>query len=76
MKVNIKSTLESIAQQVFVSTNVRDAKNVIINHIGDTRIKDSDKLTIVNNVNKINSLVRLQTYVCNSLLKYEGLGLK
>ena len=76
MKVNIKSTLESIAQQVFVSTNVRDAKNVIINHIGDTRVKDSDKLTIVNNVNKINSLVRLQTYVCNSLLKYEGLGLK
>lgn len=76
MKVNIKSTLESIAQQVFVSTNVRDAKSAIINHIGDTRIKDSDKLTIVNNVNKINSLVRLQTYVCNSLLKYEGLGLK
>lgn len=73
--MKIYSTLTEIATEVFVSTNVTDAKSIVTNHIGDTRIKDIDKKTIINNVNKLKSLTKVQTYLCNSLLKYEGLGL-
>tara|TARA_R110000744_G_scaffold335309_1_gene440642 strand:+ start:137 stop:367 length:231 start_codon:yes stop_codon:yes gene_type:complete len=72
---NITSTLTSIAEQVFVSRNVNEAKAIVTSHIGSTRIKEADKKTIIKNIHGMKSLVRVQTYLCNSLLKYEGLGL-
>tara|TARA_R110002050_G_scaffold206254_1_gene341933 strand:- start:251 stop:475 length:225 start_codon:yes stop_codon:yes gene_type:complete len=72
---SITSTLASIAQQVFVSTNVTEAKAIVISHIDSTRIKEADKDTIIKNLHGMKSLGRVQTYLCNSLLRYEGLGL-
>jgi hypothetical protein len=69
------STLSQIAEQVFTATTVGQAKSIVTNHIGDTKIKDADKNLIIKNVNELKSLVRVQTYLCNSLLKFEGLGL-
>tara|TARA_R110002126_G_scaffold216166_1_gene362285 strand:+ start:817 stop:1047 length:231 start_codon:yes stop_codon:yes gene_type:complete len=72
---SITSTLTSIAEKVFVAKSATEAKAIVISHIDSTRIKDADKNTIIANVNGMKSLVRIQTYLCNSLLKYEGLGL-
>lgn len=69
-----QSTLTQIAQQVFTASSLTQAKQMIQNHIGETRIKDADKNAILTNVNNIKSLTKLQSYLCNSLLKFEGLG--
>ena len=74
--MKFKSTLGKIATEVFSATTLTQGKLIINNHIGDTGIKDTDKKTILRNVSNINSLEKLNSYLCNSLLKFEGLGLK
>ena len=73
--VNIKSVLEQIAATVFTMTNVADAKNYISEFINSKDINDKDKASIVRAVAEIKSMIKLQTYLCNALLKYEGMGM-
>jgi F0F1-type ATP synthase delta subunit len=73
--VKIKSVLEQIAATVFTMTNVTDAKNYINEFINSKDINDKDKASIVKAVAEIKSLIKLQTYLCNALLKYEGMGM-
>lgn len=73
MKVNIESTLAKIAEDVFKAPSCEAAKAIIYEHLKDSTIKDRDK--ILTDVNKINNFTKLQTYLVNSLLKYEGLSL-
>jgi hypothetical protein len=37
-------------------------------------INDQDKQTIITNVNACKHISKIQSYICNSLLKYEGMG--
>jgi F0F1-type ATP synthase delta subunit len=71
----IKSVLEQIAATVFTMTNVTDAKNYINEFINSKDINDKDKASIIKAVAEIKSLIKLQTYLCNALLKYEGMGM-
>ena len=71
----IKSVLEQIAATVFTMTNVADAKNYINEFINSKDINDKDKASITKAVAEIKSMIRLQTYLCNALLKYEGMGM-
>jgi F0F1-type ATP synthase delta subunit len=71
----IKSVLEQIAATVFTMTNVADAKNYINEFINSKDINDKDKASIVKAVAEIKSMIKLQTYLCNALLKYEGMGM-
>jgi F0F1-type ATP synthase delta subunit len=71
----IKSVLEQIAATVFTMTNVTDAKNYINEFINSKDINDKDKASIVKAVAEIKSMIKLQTYLCNALLKYEGMGM-
>jgi hypothetical protein len=73
--VNIKSVLEQIAATVFTMTNVADAKNYISEFINSKDINDKDKASITKAVAEIKSMIKLQTYLCNALLKYEGMGM-
>tara|TARA_R110000796_G_scaffold227056_1_gene343568 strand:+ start:318 stop:542 length:225 start_codon:yes stop_codon:yes gene_type:complete len=73
--MKFKSTLKQITSEVFSATTLTEGKLIVNNHIGGTGIKDTDKKTILRNVNNINELGKLQYYICNSLLKFEGLGL-
>ena len=73
--VNIKSVLEQIAATVFTMTNVADAKNYISEFINSKDINDKDKASIIRAVAEIKSMLKLQTYLCNALLKYEGMGM-
>jgi hypothetical protein len=74
MKVQIKSIFEQIATQVFTMTNLTEAQNFIIDFVRSKDIKQEDKDSIVINTVQAKSITRLQTYLCNSLLKYEGMG--
>lgn len=71
----IKSVLEQIAATVFTMTNVADAKNYINEFINSKDINDKDKVLITRAIAEIKSMIKLQTYLCNALLKYEGMGM-
>lgn len=73
-KVQIKSVFEQISEQVFKMNNLNEAKTFTINFINEKNINEVDKKNILRQLNDIKTLVRFQTYICNSLLKYEGMS--
>ena len=75
MKVQIKSIFEQIAEHVFKMSNLNEAKKFILEFVESKDIKDTDKKSIIRSVNESKSIVRLYTYLSNSLLKYEGMGM-
>jgi ferredoxin len=74
-KVQIKSIFEQIAFEVFSIRDVNQAKQFITEFVSNKNIKDEDKKVIIDNVNNCKSISRIQTYICNSLLRYEGMSL-
>ena len=73
-KFQIKSIFEQIADQVFVMRNVNEAKHFITEFVEGKGINDEDKKLILRNVSSIKTLDKVHNYICNSLLKYEGLS--
>ena len=73
-KVQIKSIFEQIAEQVFVMRNINDIKTFIKSFVEGKNINNVDKNIILNNVDKCKNVTAVQRYICNSLLKYEGMG--
>jgi hypothetical protein len=69
------STLDKIATQVFESKTLNDAKTICLDFLKESKIKESDRLKMIDEVEKIKYLHKLQIYIANALLKYEGLGL-
>jgi hypothetical protein len=65
---------EQIATQVFMMKDVNAAKTFINEFVSDKDINEHDKKTILYNIKDIKNIVKLQTYICNSLLKYEGMS--
>jgi len=74
MKHPIKSIFEQIAEQVFKMTDINKAKQFITEFVESKGIKPEDKQTILTNVSGCKNIIKLQTYICNSLLKYEGMS--
>jgi hypothetical protein len=72
--VKIKSVLEECTEVLFTINDLKQAKEYVIDFVNNRGIKDADKINIVRGTNESKSLIRLQTYVCNALLKYEGLS--
>jgi hypothetical protein len=70
----IVSTLDKIAEAVFVSKDLITAQNIAITHLNESKIKESDKNKMIQEITNITSLQKLQYYCANALLKYEGLG--
>ena len=73
--MKIKSIFEQISEQVFVMTNLEQAKTFITDFVTTKNINEKDKTSILNEVSKIKNMFKLQQYLCNALLKYEGLSL-
>lgn len=71
----IQSTLASIAKDVFVAPDASTAKQIFIDYVSSSRIKESDKAKMLDEVSKMSSLLQIHRYTANALLKYEGLGL-
>jgi hypothetical protein len=67
-----ESTLVSITEQVYRASTADQARTAMIEYLKGTRVKDRDKM--INEVSKLNNLVRIQQYFSNCLLKFEGLS--
>lgn len=75
MKHPIKSIFEQISENVFKMTDLNETKRFVKTFVEEKNINPKDKQKILDEVNKAKSLLRFQTYICNSLLKYEGMGM-
>mgnify|MGYP006326467445 CR=1 FL=1 len=73
-KVQIKSIFEQISQQVFNMNNVNDIKAYVIEFVNNKQIEDRDKQSIIKNINECKNVAATHRYICNSLLKFEGLS--
>ena len=74
-KIQIKSIFEQIAENVFKMSDVNQAKSFVKEFVEGKKIKAEDKVNIIRNVESCKSIGRVHNYICNSLLKYEGMGL-
>lgn len=72
--MKIISTLDKIAEAVFTSKDLTSAQNIAITHLNESKIKESDKNKMIQEITNMKSLQKLQYYCANALLKYEGLG--
>ena len=73
MKTQLKSTLETICSEVFNVKDVNKAKDIAVKHLEQTEVKDKDKM--IKEIKGFTHINALQRYVCNALLKFEGLGM-
>jgi hypothetical protein len=76
MKIQIKSVLEEIAPQIFQMRDLNEAKNAIKVFLEDKKIKDTDKQIILKNIDGSKNINSIHRYIANSLLKYEGIGIR
>lgn len=70
----IVSILDKIATQVFQAKTVDEAKTICLNYLQESKIKESDRLKMISEIEKMKQLSKVQMYIANALLKYEGLG--
>lgn len=75
MKYPIKSIFEQISERVFDIKKLDEAKTFIVDFVSNKDINEKDKKSIIETVNNCKYLHQIQRYICNSLLKYEGLGM-
>jgi len=73
-KFPIKSVFEQISTEVFKMSNVDKAKSFISGFLEEKNINAIDKKTILYNVDSCKTMNKLQSYLCNSILKFEGMG--
>lgn len=72
--MKITSTLATIASLVWEAKTAQQAKDTLVEHLSNTKVKDRDKM--IEDVQKLRTLEAVHRYTANSLLKYEGLGTK
>lgn len=73
-KIQIHSVFEKISVNIFSIRNLEEAKCYTISFIQTTEINKNDKDKMIKEINNFKTLILFQRYICNSLLKYEGLG--
>jgi hypothetical protein len=73
--MKIKSIFEQISTEVFQMNNLDEMKRFTIDFVESKKIKDEDKKRIVIAVVQLKSVSAFHRYICNSLLKYEGMSL-
>lgn len=71
-KVKIQSTLVKVCEEVFQHTNFESAKQIMLDHVNSTDVKDKYKM--LNDINNCKNLTAIHRYCANSILRYEGLG--
>ena len=73
--MKLESKLTDVISQVYAAPTVGVAKSILIPFLRESKIKESDKLKMIDQAEKISDLIRFQTYATNALLKFEGLGI-
>ena len=70
MKNKNTSVLESVIQEAWQESDLTKAKKIVVEHIENSSIKSKE--TVLQNIKTINSKERLDYYLANSLLYFEG----
>jgi len=68
------STLDQITTQVFEAKTLDEAKKICLDYLQESKIKEADRLKMISEIEQMKYLHKVQLYVANALLKYEGLG--
>ena len=67
-----QSTLTQISEQVYSAKSADETKQIIVDYLSTTRVKDRD--TMIKQVQTKRTLNEVWFYFSNSLLKFEQLG--
>jgi hypothetical protein len=70
----LKSIFEQISNEVFKMKDVNVAKQYITDFVNSKNINNDDKNVIIKGIADIKNINGIYKYICNSLLKYEGMG--
>lgn len=73
--MKLESTLTNIAEQVFEAKSVEQAKQIALNFLNESKINEVDRKKMIAEIEQKKDLVKLQIYIANALLKFEGLSL-
>ena len=71
---NFKSVLEQITSDVYKMTDVNEAKKFIENFLEEKKIDNVTKKQMLQNISEVKSMLKLQFYMTNSLLRFEGMS--
>ena len=72
--MKLVSTLDQIASQVFEAKSLDEAKVICLTFLKDSKIKEYDRKKMILEIQSAKYLHKVQRYIANALLKYEGLG--
>lgn len=72
--MTLTSALEKITSRVFAAKTVDEAKSICLEFLNNSKIKESDRFKMINEISEMRYLSNVQRYIANALLKYEGLG--
>ena len=73
--MNIQSTLTKIAEKVFTTKSCDDAKKIALDYLSESKINEEDRVKMIAEIEQKKDLVKLQMYIANALLKFEGLSI-
>lgn len=68
----LKSNLEKIINQAWKEQDLIKAKQIIIDFLKDSGIKEEDKKKMISTINSQPNKQKLDYYLANALLKFEG----
>ena len=72
--MNIQTTLTKIAEKVFTAKSCDDAKKIALDYLSESKINEVDRIKMIDEIKQKKDLVKLQMYIANALLKFEGLS--
>lgn len=72
---NVTSIFSQHYNDLMQISDAQELQQRITVIVNESKINDYDRRKVLNDVQKVNSnLLKLQTYLTNSMLKYQGLG--
>ena len=74
MSAQLQSIFHEISEEVFQIPRLDKAQSFIIDFVSTKNINNIDRNSILKNVTECKNIAKLQAYICNSLLQYEGLS--
>jgi hypothetical protein len=69
-----QSILVPIIKDVYAAKTLEEGKKLMKDLVGSKKIKEQDKKKMLYEIEKIQSLTKLQFYATNAFLRFEGLS--
>lgn len=72
---NVTSIFTQYYNDLMQINDTQELEQRICTIVSESKINDFDRRKVLNDIRKVNNnLLKLQTYLTNSMLKYQGLG--